>query len=116
MSGVEYNNDLFSDDSDLSPVTNLLMLQLINPETHAFIDVPQMTYPVKYAVPLTSVGHQQYHYEVNTITVYYYCNVRSFCEFAVFYQSFSKTIIPANCDTVISLIYALPLINAEKLF
>lgn len=40
------------------------MVQLINPETHAFVDVPQMTYPVRYVVPLTSVGHQQYHYEV----------------------------------------------------
>ena len=65
VSAVEYNYDLFSDDGNLAAVTNMLFLQLINPETHAFMDVPQLAYPIRYAVPLKRIGDQQFHYNVS---------------------------------------------------
>jgi len=64
LGSAEYEHDLFSDSDCLSVTTDILFLQLINPDRHTVMEIGELSSPVHVTLPMKEITNQKYHYQV----------------------------------------------------
>uniref|UniRef100_A0A7M5VD18 REJ domain-containing protein n=2 Tax=Clytia hemisphaerica TaxID=252671 RepID=A0A7M5VD18_9CNID len=63
LSSMEYTHDLFSEENLYNLLTNVVVVQLLNPDTDAIIDAGQLASPVKINIPVKDMENLKYKYE-----------------------------------------------------